>query len=139
MNGFPSPLKGKRLYKFEKLCSKNAVDGIFAHGQSAIAYPLRTAYRFRPAEDACARFLITVPKKKIRKAVDRVLLRRRIREAYRLTRREMLHPALLQAGIGVDIAFIYLDNENADFDTIKARMSTLLGRIAIAAEKHADA
>ena len=42
---------------------------------------------------AAAQFMITIPKKKIRKAVGRVLLRRCVRESYRLNR-HLLMPAL---------------------------------------------
>ena len=83
-----------------------------------------------------AQFLITIPKKKIRHAVDRVLLRRRTREAYRLWRRTLLYPTLQQAGLGVDIAFIYLDKEPASYDIIEERMKQLLARMADAAVAH---
>lgn len=125
-------MQGLRLYKSEKLCSHNAVNALFESGKGSIAYPLRAVYRFRPAGDeqrqAAAQFLITVPKKKMRHAVGRVLLRRRIREAYRLNRCTLLHPAL--TATGVDIAFIYLSNDPAPYDVIETKMKTLLERIA---------
>lgn len=71
------------LRKAEKLCSRTAVDKLFASGTSAVAYPLRMVYQISDRSyGAPAQFMITIPKKKIRKAVGRVLLRRRIREAY---------------------------------------------------------
>ena len=78
-------------------------------------------------------FLITIPKKRIRKAVNRVMLRRRVREAYRLSRRELLQPSLEQSGWGVDVAFIYLDNNPAPYSVIDEKMKSLLTRIAQAA------
>ena len=74
-------MKGNRLYKYEKLCSRTAINNIFQGGKSAICYPLRAAFSIVDAEETPAQFLITIPKKKIRKAVNRVLLRRRVREA----------------------------------------------------------
>lgn len=80
-----------------------------------------------------ARFMITVPKKKIRKAVGRVLLRRRVREAYRLNR-NLLLPALDKSGMWVDIAFLYMDSNIASYNVIETKMRTLLGKIADIAE-----
>lgn len=128
-------MQGHRLYKSEKLCSRTAIDRLFHEGNSYIAYPLRAVYAPHPASDVPARFLITIPKKKIRHAVDRVLLRRRTREAYRLMRRELLHPQLEQAGMSIDIAFLYLSDEIAPFSIISTKMKQLLERIANAAAK----
>ena len=74
------------------------------------------------------RFLITIPKKKIRKAVGRVLLRRRVREAYRLNR-NLLVPAVADAEKSVDVAFIYLSNEPVHYAEIEQRMQALLQKI----------
>lgn len=69
--------------------------------------------------------MITVPKKKIRKAVGRVLMRRRIREAYRLNR-QLFVPQLEKSGKKIDIAFIYLASDLADYRVIERKMQHLL-------------
>ena len=132
-------MKGNRLYKTEKLCSLTAVERLFESGDTTIAYPLRAVYSFTPQNGKThdngvrLQFLITVPKKRIRHAVDRVLLRRRIRETYRLNR-DIVYPALKQADVVAHVAFLYLAQaENADYATINEKMKTLLGRIAQAA------
>lgn len=122
-----------KLKKDEKLCSRTAVNLLFADGKSLMAFPLRAAFRLRPRGEHPVQFLISIPKKRIRKAVMRVTLRRRVREAYRLQRRELLVPSLDQTGWGVDIAFVYLDNEPAPYNVISEKMSSLLMRIAQAA------
>ena len=122
-----------KLKKDEKLCSRTAVNLLFDEGQSLMAFPLRAAYRLRPQGEHPIQFLISIPKKRIRHAVMRVTLRRRIREAYRLTRRELLLPELLRSGQGVDIAFVYLDNNPAPYSVIHDKMISLLQRIAHAA------
>ena len=119
-----------RLYKHEKLCSRTAVNLLFSDGKSEFAYPLRVVYRIVPDATASgARFLITVPKKKVRTAVGRVLMRRRIREAYRLNRRFLL-PALAEKGIAIEMAFLYLDKELQPYTKIEERMRTVLSKIA---------
>lgn len=122
-----------KLRKDEKLCSRTAVNRLFDEGKSLMAFPLRAAYRLRPRGEHPVQFLITIPKKRIRKAVNRVTLRRRVREAYRLSRRELLQPSLEQSGWGVDVAFIYLDNNPAPYSVIDEKMKSLLTRIAQAA------
>ena len=124
-----------KLRKDEKLCSRTAVDLLFNEGKSLMAFPLRAAYRLRPRGEHPVQFLISIPKKRIRKAVGRVTLRRRVREAYRLNRRELLLDPLEQAGWGVDIAFVYLDNNPAPYSVINEKMLSLLTRIAEAAQE----
>jgi ribonuclease P protein component len=121
------------LRKDEKLCSRTAVDMLFGEGKSLMAFPLRAAYRLRPRGEHPVQFLISIPKKRIRHAVGRVALRRRVREAYRLNRRELLQAPLEQSGWGVDIAFVYLDTNQAPYSVINERMVSLLTRIAQAA------
>ena len=122
-----------KLKKEEKLCSRTAVDRLFSEGKSLMAFPLRAAYRLRPRGEHPVQFLISIPKKRIRKAVGRVTLRRRVREAYRLNRRKLLQGPLEQAGWGVDIAFVYLDSNPAPYSVIDEKMRSLLSRIALAA------
>ena len=122
-----------KLKKDEKLCSRTAVELLFGEGKLLMAFPLRAAYRLRPRGEHPVQFLISIPKKRIRHAVGRVTLRRRVREAYRLNRRELLQAALGDTGWGVDIAFVYLDSTLAPYSVINEKMISLLTRIAQAA------
>lgn len=123
-----------KLYKSEKLCSKIETEHLYAKGKSIIAYPLRAVYLAVPASDTghavAARFLISIPKKRIRHAVRRVLLRRRTREAYRLNR-NLLEPVASQ-GITVLIGFNWVANDERDYATIERSMQELLNKIATA-------
>lgn len=115
-----------KMGKTEKLCSRTAIERLFASGESSVAYPLRmvTGESSRQA-GAPAQFMITVPKKKIRKAIGRVLMRRRIREAYRLNR-QLFVPQLEKSGKKIDIAFIYIASDFADYRVIERKMQHLL-------------
>ena len=125
-----------KLNKDEKLTSRTAINLLFGEGKSLMAFPVRAAYRLRPAGEHPVQFLISIPKKRIRRAVNRVMLRRRIREAYRLNRRELLLAKLDGNDCGVDIAFVYLDNSPAPYDVINEKMRLLLSRIATAASEY---
>lgn len=121
----------KTLPKSHRLCSTKAVEHLFSKGQSAIAYPLRAVYCFREDSrtEVPVRFMLTVPKKKQRHAVDRVLLRRRMREAYRLNR-DILFTSLADSHLQCDMAFIYLSTHKSDYATIEASMKQLLDKIS---------
>ena len=74
--------------------------------------------------------MVTVPKKKRRHAVDRVRMRRLIREAYRLRRRPLR--AAIEALPDVrtlSVAFVYLANENVPMAVIEQKMEILLRKL----------
>lgn len=73
---------------------------------------------------APVQFLISIPKKRVRKAVGRVLMRRRVREAYRLNRNLM--PQVLSGADKVDIAFIYVADSLIDYSLVEQKMKKLL-------------
>lgn len=123
-------MKGLRLYKKEKLCSETAIASLFARGRdtaSALDYPLRAVWRLNPKRrsDAPVAFLISVPKKRLRHAVDRVIMRRRIREAYRLSR----HLFPMPEGCRADVAFIYIANDVRSYTSVARAVESLMGKI----------
>ena len=126
-----------RLYKSEKLCSKIEIEKLYAQGSSIIAYPLRAVYLIVDANSgpairkSPARFLISIPKKRIHHAVDRVLLRLRTRESFRLNR-QLLYPTANNAGVTVLIGFNWLAQHASDYATIERSMQQLLEKIAVA-------
>lgn len=133
--------KGLRLYKREKLCSVTAIDRLFAARTSRgavvtdrwgrvgseLAYPLRMVYGESDRGGAPVKFLISVPKKKIRHAVDRATVRRRVREAYRLCRGpvETLQPQRRQ----LDVAFVYVAEKVCSYARIHAAMLKLMAAL----------
>ncbi len=127
-------MAGNRLYKYEKLCSRTAINNIFQSGKSVICYPLRAVFTLSEATETPAKFLITIPKKKIRKAVNRVLLRRKVRETYRLNR-HLLIPKLQKYGISINVAFVYLSDEISDYIHINEKMQAMLEKITYIVEK----
>ena len=81
--------------KEERLCSRKHLDLLFKNGSSFLLYPFRISYIFVdfPAE-VQVQVVINVPKKRYKRAVDRNLLKRRIREVYRLKKQENLYSKL---------------------------------------------
>ena len=66
--------------------------------------------------------MVSVPKRLYKRAVKRNLLKRRMREAYRL-QKELL-PA------GFDLMFVYNSPEICDFAVVRGEVAELLTRIA---------
>lgn len=124
-------MKGLRLYKKEKLCSTTAIESLFARGadvNSALVYPLRAVWRQNPRRhsDAPMAFLISVPKRRLHHAVDRVQIRRRIREAYRLSRLNVELPDDAR----LDLAFVYVADRLLPYSAIESAMARLLKSIS---------
>lgn len=95
------------LSKEERLSWKRYIDLLFEKGQSFVAFPLRVVYL--PMEEempARASFLVSVPKKRFKRAVKRNLIKRQVREAYRVRKYDLLEP-LEAKNKGMLIAFLY--------------------------------
>ncbi len=135
-----------RLYKKEKLCGTLAVEALFARDaaergvNSALAYPLRMVWleNTRRHNDVDIRFVITVPKRRLRHAVDRVTMRRRIREAFRLSRPidPIAAHRIVDAETGevpktrrLDVAFVYVANGLEPYSRIEHSMRRLLAKL----------
>lgn len=74
--------------------------------------------------------MVTVPKKKRRRAVDRVRMRRLIRETYRLNRRELCLDADANPDIAtLSLAFVYIHTANLDYATVEEKMKAALSKL----------
>lgn len=145
--------------KAEKLCGKREIAELLAHGRRGASGPLRYCVCVSAVERAAAesgvapvpeapsvdeaQILISVPKKYFKRAVKRNLLKRRIREAWRLQKDLLLAPsdatsttsAPVMAGSDrpsrhYDILFTYVSPEVADSATIRAAVAAILREIA---------
>lgn len=117
------------LYKKDKLCARLAIDSLFAHADiSSLSYPVRMVARHnaRRHSDAPVAFLISIPKKRLRHAVDRVLMRRRIREAFRLNR----HQYHFDGRARYDVAFIYVADRPVDYAHTERAICRLLDALS---------
>lgn len=111
------------LPKEERLSWKRHIDYLFEQGKSFIAYPLRVVYVVMEAGElkAPASFLVSVSKKKFKRAVKRNRVKRQVREAYR-TRKADLFTMLDQNGKSLLVAFLYLEKETLPSSSIDKAM-----------------
>ena len=78
--------------KEERLCSRKLIDLLFKNGSSFLLYPFRISYLFTDAPHSFpVQVVINVSKKRFKRAVDRNLIKRRSREAYRLQKQLQLY------------------------------------------------
>lgn len=131
------------LRKSAKLRHRTLVNQLFEKGKSIYSGPLRVTFRPLCNQDLIDSFrenvpdlvgpvqiMITVPKKKRRHAVDRVLMRRRIREAFRL----QWHPLrkIIQEDPEIrtlSLAIVYNHSATNDMDSISSAMANALSKI----------
>lgn len=119
------------LPKVERLNSRILIEKLFTGGSKSLpAFPLRIVYMPVEGENLpIATILISVPKKRFKRAVKRNRVKRQIREAYRLNKTCLLTP-LAEKGRRLAIAFIYLSDELMDSALIEEKMKIALVRIA---------
>jgi len=121
------------LKKHERLKSKILLDKLFQSGKSSFAYPIKLVYQIDPLPEVVPDtwpllFSVSVPRKKIKSAVDRNLIKRRIREAYRLHKLD-LQGELLQAGHRLAIMLIYIENDIKEYKVIEKSVLKLLKKL----------
>lgn len=93
-----------------------------------LAYPLRAVWADSPAgyaQQERVEFLISVPKRKLRHAVDRVKMRRRIREAYRLNHGDIAG----SEGTRLQVAFIYVADHLEHYGRVERAMKRILASL----------
>ena len=119
------------LCKAERLYSKIVIEKMFAGGasRSFSVFPLRAVFMSVDRQEVPASILISVPKKRFKRAVKRNRVKRQIREAYRKNKGG-LWQALEEKEQGVAVAFIYLSNELFSSAEIENKVKILLARIA---------
>jgi len=123
---------GNTFPKHERLCSRKAIEALFAGGNRAFsAFPLRVVYRRAPE----LQILVSVSKRHFKHAVDRNRAKRQIREAWRLNR-DILRPSATPdapteapALPSIHLAFIWLSDEPQPSDLVHRKMKNLLHRI----------
>ncbi len=106
--------------KEQRLSGRRAIDGVFRNGRGGFVYPLKYVFVKNGANSDTA-VLISVPKKLHKRAVRRNLLKRRMREAFRLGKE--LQPA------GVHLALLYATREITDYQTISHAVEQILEQV----------
>ena len=118
------------LHKAERLCRKKIIGEMFSGAARSFAcFPLRVVYLPVTEQSCHATILISVSKRRFKRAVKRNRIKRQVREAYRLNKQLLLH-SLEERGQQVAIAFIYLSDKLISSSQINEQMKRILHRLA---------
>lgn len=114
------------LKKQEILRSKKIIKELFENGSSFFLYPYKVYYQTNP-EIENNQVLFSVSRKNFKKAVDRNLLRRRMREAYRLNK--SILTAEGNISLSLSIALIYISKFKLPYSEIENKLKQVLIRL----------
>ena len=120
--------KDNKFRKAERLCSKKLIEELFRSGRSFYSYPFRLVWI--PVKNNMpynSQLGISVKKRQFKKAVDRNLLKRRIREAFRSNKHE-LYAYLESKDILIAFMLIYTSADIMSSQEIEDNILVVLNR-----------
>lgn len=118
------------LHKTERLDKKKVIDKMFSGGaRSFSVFPLRVVYLSVEDLEAPVSILVSVSKRRFKRAVKRNRVKRQIREAYRKNK-SLLVDELQRREQRLAVAFIYLSDELIATSELEEKMKIALARIS---------
>lgn len=127
-----------RFPKSERLKGQKQIEKLFLEGESMYKYPIRVVYRQLKFSNAFEhdgypiKVAFSVPKRKIKKAVERNRVKRRMREAYRLNRKTVLDLETLSSKqLQLQLVFIYQHHAMVDYQIVEKAVVKLLKKMEV--------
>ena len=114
--------------KAERLCSKIIINDVFETGKTIQVAAFKLYWLNVETQSAPMQILISVPKRNFKRAVDRNLLKRRIREAYR-TNKLVLNENLKSKYYA--LMLVYTGKTILEYKEIEERIIELLKRFIV--------
>ena len=109
--------------KEERITHKRDIEKLFISGKKISMFPFDVRY-YSGKKGSLNKILISVSKKNIKSAVKRNLIKRRIRESYRLNKKQL-------SNSGYSLAIIYVDYKILKFSEIDEFVKKILNKILI--------
>ena len=120
------------LPKVEIINLMKDIDNLLESGEVIFRYPLKV-YLKRGNGEALNRVMFSVSKRNFKRAVKRNLLKRRLRESYRLNK-----AILTSDTVKTDILFIYIGKEVHEYSLISKAMCGVLEAINKGNQKNSN-
>jgi len=117
--------------KEERLSSFKEIQALMKKGHTFFHYPFKVVYQnvspLNSNEERCLNsIIVSVPKRYFKRAVKRNLLKRRIRESYRLNKGLLVAPQ----GGKTNALFVYISKEVLEFSYIERKLQEVLAKIS---------
>ncbi|MEZ4905574.1 MAG: ribonuclease P protein component [Spirosomataceae bacterium] len=119
--------------KSERLCSKKTIERLFEKGsteaKTSYLFPFKVFYLLDSPSSPpqLPQVLFSISKRSFKRAVDRNLLRRRCREAYRKNKYLFFEPTAEQ--VPTAIAFVFIAKEKVTYEVIERSIQKLILRL----------
>ena len=118
------------LGKHERLKSNLAIQDLLKNGSWVSEYPLKIYWSISgPLQNSPARMAVLVPKRRFKRAVDRNLMKRRIRESYRQNK-YLIYDPLQQKELKIVLIILLLSDEFIPFESLDAGIRGLPRKLA---------
>ena len=115
------------LKKEERLCSQIIIGNLFSDGESFLSYPLKIVL-LKTTLPVPVQSAFSVSKRNFKKAVHRNLIKRRMREAFRLNKNDF-YEKLKEENCQLALMFIFIGKEISGYQEIEKGMKSALRKI----------
>lgn len=107
--------------KNEKLKGEKLISKLFSEGLSVSAYPLRLVYL---KQETVMKTGVSVSKRNFKKAVDRIKIKRLLREAYRINKNMLID----NNEEAYAFMILYINKDMPDFELVNTKMKVLFNK-----------
>lgn len=118
--------------KGERLKSSKVISALFTGDCPAVkAYPLIAVYKIidEPRSEFPVQVAFSIPKRRIKSAVRRNKVRRRVKESYRFRKSLLYQDIQLKPDTQLAIMLIYVSNEVVEFNKIDRAIKKLVSKL----------
>jgi len=122
------------LPKSERICDQVLISEIFELGNTVKDFPVFAHYLLKDFNGKPLQVLFSVPKRNFKSAIKRNVLKRKMREAYRLNK-NTLATVLKNKKQSMNIAFVYTGKEICTFEKLEKKIIAILDRLSEMHEK----
>ena len=117
--------------KRQRKLSLKAQADLHQNGQQLFHHPYKVYYHILPTPaGACPepKIIVSVPKRNMKRAVDRNRVKRQMREVFRLNS-SALNQELIAHRLQIELLCLYLPHEHTATSTLSDKMESLLARL----------
>lgn len=116
------------LTKKNRLKRTKDIQQVFYQGDKHFAFPLKFVWVVSKSEAPGYRIGVSVAKRNLKRAVDRILIKRRMKEALRLNIPN-LNSYLMENQLALDLMMVYVSKSVEEYTLIEKRISKFLDEL----------